>query len=236
LNHLDETNLKEHQLQNQLKQQIIENTNRNVLLEESEAHYKSLFSLSPSPKLVFDAETLQFLQVNDAAINVYGFCALEFEHLKLNDLKADRDPTDLIESFLLNLKASQNIRFITKHRRKTGEIFPVELFCNYFPFKGREAILFIANDITELIKHTKEIEQQNKQLMEIAFMQSHIVRAPLARLLGLVMLLKSADTTSVDNDIILDYLFTSANELDAVIKNISEKISPEQNTGKNNFT
>ncbi|WP_262886832.1 PAS domain-containing protein [Mucilaginibacter humi] len=43
----------------------------------------------------------------------------------------------------------------------------------------------IERDITERMNYLTAIEEQNKQLRDIAWSQSHIVRAPLARIIGL---------------------------------------------------
>jgi PAS domain S-box-containing protein len=226
LHHLEETNSKEFRLKNELLKQVLEKQLRNQQLTESEGHYRSLFSLNPTPMWVFDAETLQFVQVNEAAIQRYGYSAEEFLRLSLNAVKADKDPTDFMESLLHNLKSVDSLRFLTWHRRKNACRFPVEIICNGIVLKSREAILMIANDITEQINHTKAIENQNAQLLEIAFMQSHILRAPLARLQGLIPLLKSETTTEEEKNMILDYIFLSSAELDEVIKNITDKILP----------
>lgn len=70
--------------------------------------------------------------------------------------------------------------------------------------------------------HLKEIEEQNKKFKEIAWIQSHLVRAPLARVMGLVDLLRNF-VPGDDKDEILHHLTNSAKELDAIIINISDK-------------
>ena len=47
-------------------------------LLESEEEYRLLFDSNPHPMWVFDAETLAFLAVNDAAVRLYGFSRDEF--------------------------------------------------------------------------------------------------------------------------------------------------------------
>jgi|GEM_PF-1839340 len=71
-------------------------------------------------------------------------------------------------------------------------------------------------------KHLKEIEEQNKKFREIAWIQSHLVRAPLARVMGLVDLLKNF-VPGEDKDELLLHLTNSAKELDAIIINIADK-------------
>src|SRR5690606_9730683 len=44
-------------------------------------------------------------------------------------------------------------------------------------------------DITEQINYIQNIEEQNRRLQEISWVQSHLVRAPLASIMGLVELL-----------------------------------------------
>jgi light-regulated signal transduction histidine kinase (bacteriophytochrome) len=81
----------------------------------------------------------------------------------------------------------------------------------------------IGRDISERRRYTTAIEQQNETLKTIAFMQSHVVRAPLARLMGAVDLMRNYCNSEQENQQILDYILASAHELDGVIKDISEK-------------
>jgi signal transduction histidine kinase len=75
----------------------------------------------------------------------------------------------------------------------------------------------------ELIAQKEEIELQNQKLLEYAFYNAHNVRGPLARILGLVYLLKrEADKIGfIDNDQYLDKLSESANELDLAVREMS---------------
>jgi PAS domain S-box-containing protein len=84
----------------------------------------------------------------------------------------------------------------------------------------------IQRDITQNRKHLKEIEEQNKKFKEIAWIQSHVVRAPLARIMGLVELLKNF-VPGDDKDELLEHLTSSAKELDSIIINISDKTPGE---------
>ena len=80
----------------------------------------------------------------------------------------------------------------------------------------------IQRDITQNRKHLQEIEDQNKKFREIAWIQSHIVRAPLARVMALVDLLGNF-TPGDDKDELLLHLTNSAKELDTIIINIADK-------------
>ena len=79
------------------------------------------------------------------------------------------------------------------------------------------------NDITDRLNYIKAIEEQNKKLTEISWIQSHVIRAPLARIMGLIQLINDTEQSEKDKMEINNYILHSANELDDVISNISEK-------------
>lgn len=78
-------------------------------------------------------------------------------------------------------------------------------------------------DITESRSQIMEIQRQNRLFKEIAWQQSHVVRAPLARLQGLLHLLELQDLEEMDQKEILQNIISSADELDAVVRNIVTK-------------
>lgn len=80
-------------------------------------------------------------------------------------------------------------------------------------------------DITERINHINAIESQNRQLREIAWIQSHEIRAPLARILGLVALMEAHATEDSLKDYLL-HLKSSSDELDQVIRAIMKNVYP----------
>lgn len=76
----------------------------------------------------------------------------------------------------------------------------------------------------DLLSHVAAIEEQNKKLREIAWIQSHLGRGPLARIMGLIDLLNNCENNQLDEDLIRNYILTSAKELDDVIKDIIGKV------------
>ncbi len=75
-------------------------------------------------------------------------------------------------------------------------------------------------DITNLVEHTRKVEEQNDVLKEIAWTQSHVVRAPLASLMGLLELMKNRECMNLDEKELLEKLDVAADELDTVIHKI----------------
>ncbi len=221
INGLESTILKEHHLKGKLQQEVLDRIELNKQLEESEGHYKSLFYLNPSPMWVFDLETLQFLQVNESAIENYGYSREEFLCMTLKDLRPEEGLDGILE-IVSHIKENTTMQNMAVHRRKNKQEFYVDIRCSSISYAGKEARLVIARDITEQVNYTKAIEAQNAQLQEIAFIQSHGVRLPLARIMGLIELITHNENDQVDPKL-LGYLDQSAKELDEVIRTITKK-------------
>jgi len=82
-----------------------------------------------------------------------------------------------------------------------------------------------------VIKRTSELETQNKQLTEYAFINSHILRAPLARILGLCYLI-TTEATSLKDKQLMEALKISSEELDLIIRKISDLLYDGNNLSR----
>jgi len=82
------------------------------------------------------------------------------------------------------------------------------------------------NDGLDLMvkNRTAELEDRNFQLTEYAFINSHLLRAPLARILGLTDLIRMESTDPKTQEL-MDKLFNSCEELDEIIKLMSTQLS-----------
>ncbi len=194
-------------------------------LKESKRKYSDLFQLNPSPIIVYDQQTLRIIDVNEAAYIKYGYTREEFLNMELKDIRPTSEEALLMQSmndFWVN--KSDKYQRITKHIKKNGEIMDLEVSPAKVKINNRDAGLVLVNDITENLKYIRKIEEQNETFKEIAWIQSHVVRAPLARLMGLVNLLESQEE-GLNKDVkeLLEYIKISAGELDGIIRKISEK-------------
>jgi PAS domain S-box-containing protein len=76
-------------------------------------------------------------------------------------------------------------------------------------------------DITEEVNLERRIRISEKKLDDIAFINAHEVRAPLASILGLLHLL-DFESVNDDSKLILNHLKKSANDLEKIIHKVSE--------------
>ncbi|APG59299.1 hypothetical protein LPB144_02225 [Christiangramia salexigens] len=88
-------------------------------------------------------------------------------------------------------------------------------------------IIASMQDITERKEQLIEIENQNKRLKEIAWTQSHVVRAPLAKIMGLVDLLLNYKEESENMDYILEKILVTSEEMDQIIRKIADQSENE---------
>ncbi|QOJ28631.1 MAG: PAS domain S-box protein [Ignavibacteriales bacterium] len=191
-------------------------------LEASEKKYRDLFHLSPTPMWFYDIVTLRFLDVNQAAVQHYGYSREEFLSMTIKDIRPPADVAKL-EAVLSDRSVKITYQNIFRHTKKNGEIIHVDIYGAAVEFGDTHARVIAANDITDRINYISAIEKQNEKLREIAWQQSHIARAPLARLMALTALLREEFVSDEDGKMVLQGVLNSAFELDDIIKDIAAK-------------
>ncbi|WKK83003.2 response regulator [Marivirga arenosa] len=210
-----------------LEKSIIYSIERNKILvdlKESEKRYADLFQLSPSPMFVFERDSFEILDVNEAALQNYGYSIEEFMALDITQLMDEKSKLSFKNS-LSSLKRNHQNQYIglQNHITKKGQIIEVEVSANSFIYKGKVSEIISLNDVTEKNRQIAAIEEQNKRLKEIAWTQSHVVRAPLARIMGLVEAMKGDNFDKIEKNTFYDYIIKSADELDQIIREIVSK-------------
>lgn len=85
-----------------------------------------------------------------------------------------------------------------------------------------EGIFCMGYNITEFVNTRDRLDTAHTQLDEIGFIQSHLVRKPLANIIGLAALIR-LEATEERLAHLCEMLKTSTTELDEVIKTISDK-------------
>ena len=198
----------------------IERTNFIEGLNNSKLMYQNLFDFSPQPMWLYDKESLKFLDVNEAAILKYGYSKDEFLTLTIKDIRPIEEIVHL-ERSLKERKIDKSLfAGLFKHKKKSGQLMFVETYSRDIDYHGELASIVSANDITEKVNNLNTIEQQNTKLKEIAWNQSHVVRAPLSRMLGIIHLLELEDFKSEDTPYLMQQLKNASEEMDVIVKDI----------------
>ncbi|MGH2348339.1 MAG: GAF domain-containing protein [bacterium] len=128
----------------------------------AEQAFQSLFARNPLPMWIYDLETLQFLDVNEAAIAKYGFSRDEFLGMRITDIRPQEDVARLLEEVRQTrpaLQASGEWR----HRLKDGRLVSVEITSHTLDLGRRRAVLVVVHDVTD----RKRAEEQFGALIDI---------------------------------------------------------------------
>jgi PAS domain S-box-containing protein len=121
-------------------------------LRETKKKYKELFNLNPLPNWVFEVDTLKFLDVNQAAIDHYGYSREEFLSMSIKDLRPAEDFKLFDELVKTKIIPGLFHRSAAKHLKKSGELIYVELKGNPILFGDIKAHIVVSVDVTEVIK------------------------------------------------------------------------------------
>ena len=197
-----------------------------IKLKHSQDDFQSLFYLSPSGMWIVDIVTFKVIDVNNAALEIFGNFKDIFQLKSLKDILPKTEFRNLKESITnLNDRLVVNFKTSFKYLRDDKTEADLEIDTTAIDYQGNRAILIITNDITERQNQFNAVKDQNKKLKDIAWLQSHIVRAPLSRILGLCNLIESFDEFKKNKDLkqMIGYLTKSANDLDRAIKKITSK-------------
>src|SRR5690349_7112689 len=115
---------------------------------KAQERYRIFFQKNPQAMWVFDAETLAFLDVNDAAVRQYGYTSEEFAHMTLLDVRPPEDIPLVLAWLSQNQGEFQNAG-VWRHRKKDGTLIDVEIVTSLLTYRERPARMAVLQDITD---------------------------------------------------------------------------------------
>jgi len=131
-------------------------------IRESE-RYHALFDNAPVPMWYFDPQTLQFLDVNSAAVRHYGYSKQEFLAMTLGSIRVEESN----QKVMPRIVADEYEQIQKKHRRKDGVVLDVEVHRHTVVLNGQSVKLAIILDRTE----EKRLERE-RSAVEFALRES----------------------------------------------------------------
>ncbi|MDR3652986.1 MAG: PAS domain S-box protein [Paludibacter sp.] len=135
----------------------IDRENANIALRTSEGKYRYLFDNNPQPMYIYDMETLAFIEVNQAAINHYGYTKEEFLGMTIKDIRPAEDLPRLMEDVQI-IDKSFRLSGEWRHFKKNGELINVEISLVSILLNGRNVRHALIHDITERKRAEEEIK------------------------------------------------------------------------------
>jgi PAS domain S-box-containing protein len=135
-------------------------------LRESEEKYRKLFEAETDAIMLFDGESRQFVDANQATLDLYGYTREEFLGLKQQDITAEPEASDAsIRKTLAEGLMRIPLRY---HRKKDGTVFPAEITACSFSWQNRHILCGVIRDISERLHHEQELLAQRERLSQLA--------------------------------------------------------------------
>ncbi|WP_411274884.1 PAS domain-containing protein [Daejeonella sp.] len=191
-------------------------------IQSSENRFKTLIQEGSDLISIID-EDLNYIYLSPAYTKVLGIKHEDLISTALID-RIHKDDLEIVNQTSERLANEKRVQFLPfRYKVDEDEYRWLETIAtNLLDDPTIKGILFNSNDITERMNYIQEVEEQNKNLKEIAWIQSHLVRTPVVRILGLIDLINN-HKDNIDLAEMLSYIYDSTQDLDRIIKEIVDK-------------
>lgn len=142
---------------------ITERKQAEEALRKSEESFRLLFSAIPHPIFVYDAQSLNFVEVNESALATYGYTREEMLQIAVPDILAPEEILRYCEQ-RQSAAAFGPSCGTWKHKTKDGRVLTIEIGRHQFNLAGRNTILALIQDVTR--RDQMEIELRQHQKLE----------------------------------------------------------------------
>jgi PAS domain S-box-containing protein len=169
-------------------------------LQESEFKYRNLFENNPVSLWILELPSLKFIDVNESAIQQYGYSREEFLSMTATDIRPEGEKAQFL-SINRSIRGTQN-RGTWKHLKKDGTTMYAEVIVHEIIYNGKPARFVLSTDVTErqlmqeeimklnktleerVAERTSELVRANKELESFSYSVSHDLRAPIRAING----------------------------------------------------
>lgn len=187
----------------------------------------SLVAQRTSNAVIITDPKRRILWVNEAFTKITGYTLKEILGKSPKILQFEETDPATIAYISEKISQQQPVHCEILNRGKNGNVYWLEIEIQPLFDADHELTGFMAvqTDITARKKAEEQIKKQNEILKDIAFVQSHILRRPLANILGLLNLIDMEKGYQKMNALYeyFGYLLQSAREADDIIHQIVEK-------------
>ncbi|MDP1843725.1 MAG: PAS domain S-box protein [Sediminibacterium sp.] len=183
------------------------------------------YALDESAIITFTDAKGIITYANDNFCETSGYSREELIGSNHRIVNANYHPQAFFSKLWNTVKAGKIFREDIKSKSKNGQYYWDRT--TIVPFLDENEVPFqfvaIRYDITEEKKAEEKLMEQFLKLKEIAWIQSHLVRAPLAKIMGLADLISKDICTFEEQKELLLGILNSSKELDEMIRSIIDK-------------
>jgi len=132
-------------------------------LRKNESILRLLFEHNPMPTWLYEVDSLKFLRVNQAAVQLYGYSHEEFEKMSILAIRPSSEREKVVAYFREIQDSNEDHRFWL-HQAKNGKTFEVEVVSHGLVYAGKRVRLVVAQDTSE--RRNLELQLRQAQKME----------------------------------------------------------------------
>jgi PAS domain S-box-containing protein len=136
-------------------------------LRRREESFRLLFKANPIPMWIWDHETFQYLAVNDAAIEHYGYTREQFLSMNQFSIHPESEHSALRAIAVTGIEGERRHR-IWHHIRADGSTIDAEVYAHSLKFEGRTASIVASINCTERNRAEKQL-QQTREFLDTVF-------------------------------------------------------------------
>ncbi len=126
----------------------------------AEERYHTLFTSFPLPLIIYDPDSLRFLEVNEAASEEFGYSREEFLNMSLPDLQPVPSSGETTSKIISRQHGQR------RYQKKDGSFVDVEVSSDDVSFGTRTARILVARDVTALLHQERAAELALSRLDE----------------------------------------------------------------------
>ena len=134
------------------------------LIEDREKHRESILQSAMDGYWLTDTEG-RLIEVNDTYCRMSGYSEAELLAMRVSDLEAVENPRHVAEHMQKVISKGSD-RFESRHRRKDGAVFDVEISIQYRPEEGGQCVVF-SRDISERKEAEKALRESEQKFRNI---------------------------------------------------------------------
>jgi len=164
---------------------------------------------------VYDLNTLKFMDINNTAINFYGYSREEFLQMTIKDIRPVEDIPNLLNNIETHNEEYQATQY-WRHLKKDGTIVYVDISSHSFIYKNSNSRLVLVTDVTQrylaeqkLLEAKDKAEKADKLKTNFLAQMSHEIRTPINVIMNFIGLIKDTVLVNEQDKKIIEIAFKS---------------------------
>jgi PAS domain S-box-containing protein len=226
-------------------------------LEDSESRFRTIVENATEAILLLDFDSEMYIDLNDNAMELFGYTAAEFEEASLGDLSpinqaSGENSREKSNEYMARAMKGERVVYEWIVRRKDGKLVPCEVRLVRLPYRDKNIVRISVIDITErkkaehllnlekqklqssnteLVDVNHRLEDQKEQLQEFAYIASHNLRSPAGNIKALLDFY-SNDPNEENLGLMLDKLSIVSDDLMDTINDLAKVVQIKNEVSK----